>query len=203
MKASLAIIPVILTAYLFLNAPETPKLEQNGVVDLMYAKFKKAFPTYSQTRYNNALAILNYAVKLTTDTNQLAYILATAVGESGVVPIKEKRAAPGTPARKVQDKYWYTGYMGRGYVQLTWKYNYEKFAKVLGVDLVGNPDLALNPVYAAEILTMGMKKGMFTGVGLDRYINSAKVDFYNARKIINGLDHAERFADYARSIVNA
>jgi putative chitinase len=41
-------------------------------------------------------------------------------------------------------------YRGRGLKQLTGKYNYEKCGSSLGVDLVGNPDLLLEPMYAAR-----------------------------------------------------
>lgn len=41
-------------------------------------------------------------------------------------------------------------YRGRGLKQLTGKYNYEKCGKDLGVDFVGNPDLLLEPIYAAR-----------------------------------------------------
>jgi putative chitinase len=41
-------------------------------------------------------------------------------------------------------------YRGRGLKQLTGKFNYEKCGQELGVDLVGNPDLLLEPLYAAR-----------------------------------------------------
>ena len=41
-------------------------------------------------------------------------------------------------------------YRGRGLKQLTGKYNYEKCGADLGIDLVGNPDLLLEPIYAAR-----------------------------------------------------
>ena len=44
-------------------------------------------------------------------------------------------------------------YRGRGFVQLTGKSNYAKFGKLIGVDLVNNPDLASDPKIAARIAT--------------------------------------------------
>lgn len=87
---------------------------------------------------------------------------------------------------------------GRGYVQLTGRTNYHHMSKVVGVDLVENPDLALDPDVAAVILMEGMERGMFTGVGLGRYFNAITCDWVNARRIINGTDCAEQIAEIAR-----
>lgn len=43
-------------------------------------------------------------------------------------------------------------YHGRGLIQLTGKYDYEREGEELGVDLVADPDEAKNPVNAAAIL---------------------------------------------------
>ena len=100
----------------------------------------------------------------------------------------------------MQNKYWYTAYYGRGYVQLTWKDNYAKFGSLLGIDLVNNPDLALNPTSAGKIICIGMAKGMFTCVGLSDYFGPSKDDLTNARRIFNGLDKAAEFWNRTKAI---
>ncbi|BDS13045.1 glycoside hydrolase family 19 protein [Aureispira anguillae] len=135
------------------------------------------------------------------DLNKLAYILATARYESNFRPIEERRAAPSqTEVYNRQNRYWGTGYWGRGFVQLTHQKNYRKMSDFLGVDLVKNPSLALDPNNAAKILVYGMLNGLFTRQRLSQYINGSIVDFYQARKTVNGLDRAGRVAGYAEKI---
>lgn len=45
-------------------------------------------------------------------------------------------------------------YHGRGFIQLTHDYNYKKVGDVIGVDLVSNPDLMLQPDIAAKGLAV-------------------------------------------------
>lgn len=45
-------------------------------------------------------------------------------------------------------------YKGRGLIQITGRANYRTYGNVLGVDLVGNPDLALDPTIASQIFAI-------------------------------------------------
>lgn len=89
-------------------------------------------------------------------------------------------------------------YCGRGFVQLTWKNNYRAMSAVCGVDLVTDPDLAMNLPNATKILFHGMMHGSFTGKKLADYLNPAKDDWINARRIINGVDKANSIAAYGK-----
>ncbi len=142
-----------------------------------------------------------------TNKAQLAYILATTVHESGAGKYMEEIASGSAyeGRRDLGNNQSGDGvrYKGRGYVQITGRNNYTNWGKKLGIDLVGNPELAERPEIAAKILVGGMKEGSFTGKGLNDYINGSKTDFTGARRIVNGTDKAGTFAATAQSILNA
>lgn len=138
-----------------------------------------------------------------------AYLLATCWHETGdtMQPITEYGG------RKYFDKY-DTGklakalgntpeadgdgykYRGRGYVQITGRANYSKAGDWLKLDLLGNPDLALHPTVAAQVLVRGCSNGWFTGKKLADYLPG---DYVGARRIVNGTDRAELIAGYAEA----
>lgn len=131
------------------------------------------------------------------DDRWLAYMLATTHHETDrtMQPIEEYGKGRGKPYGKPDAQ---TGqiYYGRGFVQLTWDYNYRKMAKVAGADLLNHPELALELPIATKILFFGMTSGSFTGKKLADYFAPGIDDWRNARRIINGLDKAELVADY-------
>lgn len=90
---------------------------------------------------------------------------------------------------------------GRGYVQLTGRTNYTDAGAKLGYPLAGNPDLALRPDVAAQIMRQGMSQGWFTGKGFSDFLPSTtpanRAQFIQARRIINRLDRADDIAAYA------
>jgi putative chitinase len=100
-------------------------------------------------------------------------------------------------------------YCGRGYVQLTWKTNYQKADAALAKagliragDLMANPDLAMQPAIAAFIMVHGMRDGWFSGKKLSSYLpasgTATRDQYVDARRIINGTDRAELVEDYAQ-----
>lgn len=129
------------------------------------------------------------------DVRWLAYIFATVYRECGVAmyPVREWGLGRG---RTYGDPDPVTGfaYYGRGYPQLTWKANYAKMGAIIGVDLVHNPDRMLDPHISAQVMIIGMRDGIFTGKKLADYFSADVNDPVDARRIINGLDHAYEVA---------
>ena len=138
-----------------------------------------------------------------SNANHIGYIIGTVSHESAFLPRREIRANPVTQPSlyKLQERYWRTGYYGRGYIQITWVDNYRRLGNRIGLgeQLVTNPDLALEPDIAAHIAVVGMHEGLFTGYKLSHFdLPNYGYDFVNARKIVNGLDRAELIASYGR-----
>lgn len=140
------------------------------------------------------------------DPRHVAYIMATAYHESRFKSVKERLAANGTQVRAWQDRYWPSGFYGRGLPQLTWERNYKKYSPVVGIDLVKNPDAVLSHEVGAKILVHGMAYGGFTANGLysqnrlSRYFNESTEDWAGARAIVNGTFQHEKVTAAALAI---
>ncbi|MEL6321703.1 MAG: hypothetical protein AAFQ57_13805 [Cyanobacteria bacterium J06626_14] len=126
-----------------------------------------------------------------TDNAQIAYILSTVSTETEGVwrPISEYGGHCG--------QYGSGCFYGRGFTQITWRDNYRRMSDVVGVDLVADPEAALDPEIAAEIIVVGMRDGMFTGQSLDDYIGGGRANFHGARRIINDGDKMQFTANQA------
>jgi len=130
--------------------------------------------------------------------DQTAYVLATALWETAHT-MKPVREAYWYSENWRKDSLRYYPYYGRGYVQLTWRENYRFAGRQIGQKrLVDNPDLALMPEYAVPILVKGMKGGWFTGHKLEDHIGE-EANFRTARKIVNGMDKADKIAEIAQA----
>ena len=159
------------------------------------ASFRKSIRYFEE--WNTELYLSGDA---TVDKHWLAYILATGWHETGFkfMPVEEggkgRGYKYGIPNKRG------LVYYGRGDVQITWEDNYEKFAKLLNVDLVNNPALALDETVSIKIAFKGMYYGMFTGKCLRDYMNVNDIDPINARRIVNGVRKGELLPDKAEQI---
>jgi predicted chitinase len=87
-------------------------------------------------------------------------------------------------------------YRGRGPIQVTGRANYKKYGDLLGVDLIGNPDLAATPQYAFSTAGVFWKLN-----GLNELADVQ--DFTTITKRINGglngLAERERYYEIAKN----
>jgi hypothetical protein len=162
--------------------------------------------------------------------DEKAYMLATTFHETAahMKPVRETLAPTDDEAIRILDKsfargvmHWVTkpywrkdsagrSWLGRGYVQLTHKANYQAMTKILDVDLVADPTLAMTPDVAIRIMFEGMRRGVFTGHALHDYLDGVDEgaaedyrEFVNARKIINGTESADKIATAALTFKKA
>lgn len=184
------------------------------MIEIDFSKIRPMFGGHlTQAQVDNIERIVKVYQQYDTNTQRLAYVLGTAKWETAhtMEPVVER----GGPSYfKKYDKGTKLGavlgntlagdgykFRGRGFVQLTGRYNYSKVGKLIGVDLVANPDRALNPDIAARILVEGMLDGWFTGKSLKQYVDTVdgneRQEFVNARRTVNGEDRAAEIADIA------
>ena len=140
------------------------------------------------------------------DERWLAYILATAYHETNrtMRAIEEYGKGRGKEYGK-PDKETGKTYFGRGLVQLTWKRNYCAASEFLyqDIDLASHPERALELPVAAQIIVCGMLDGTFAGHKLEDFFSEATEDWRGARRIVNGLDCADKIAGYGKKFYAA
>ena len=89
-------------------------------------------------------------------------------------------------------------FAGRGYIQLTGRDNYTRYGKIIGVDLVSNPEKACDKDTAGLLLATFLKSN-------EPKIKTALVegDLRYARRLVNGGSHGiDRFTDaYNRGLM--
>ena len=126
---------------------------------------------------------------------QKAYIIATVEHETAKTfqPVRELF----WKSEDFRKRLPYYPYYGRGYVQLTHRRNYQEYSDILNIDMVKNPDIALQHDIAVFVLVHGFYTGIFTGYKLQKFINPNLCNYFDARKCINGLDKASYIARLA------
>lgn len=137
----------------------------------------------------------------------LAHVLAEVFHETGakMMPVRETFARSDDEAIDRLERAWRRGqltwvtkpywrkdkdgktWLGRGAIQITHPENYQKATKLTGVDLVSNPNAALQINVSAKIAVEGCRTGMFTGKKLSDFDRATVgYDHFNARSIVNG-----------------
>ena len=137
-----------------------------------------------------------------------AYALATACHETAYT-MQPVREAFWLSENWRRSHLRYYPFYGRGYVQLTWKPNYQRADTELDLKgrLTGNLDVAMDPDIAAKIMVKGMQDGWFAGDKkgkrhtLKRHLPASGAatlaQLTEARRIINGTDKAKKIAGEA------
>ena len=188
---------------------------KDKTIELDFNVIRSQFGRLNQSQVDGFNAILKAINEWGGDAKNplyVAYMLATAWHETAhtMKPIEEYGKGKGKRYGSNVDINGnrYTGlkhlYYGRGYVQLTWLTNYKNMGKVLGVDLVNKPELALDYNTASKIMIYGMLNGSFTGKRLSTYLKKGTLEeFKQARRIINGMDKATNIAYQAQAFLQA
>lgn len=86
-------------------------------------------------------------------------------------------------------------YRGRGFVQITGRWNYAHFGGEIGRDLIAQPDLALDPSVAAEIFAVFFRE---RGV---RPFADAREWHVVRRRVNGGVNGWPRFIDVVNKLV--
>jgi hypothetical protein len=95
-------------------------------------------------------------------------------------PVREKQASPQQAQLYAwQQRYWPSGYYGRGFLQHTWRHNYDMLEKALQLPLLTQPDLLLTVPVASKAFAW-----FFKNCGAAQH--ARKQDWKNVRRFING-----------------
>jgi hypothetical protein len=101
-------------------------------------------------------------------------------------PVEEQGKGAGQPYG-VPDPETGQTYYGRGFVQLTWKSNYQRADDEVGCDSVWHPEQQLEAGISGASGYRGMMEGWFRWPNMfAKYFNEGTDDPFHARDIING-----------------
>jgi len=196
--------------------------------DKFFAEVRKITGPLSPIQVSVLHSMLEKADDVGMNDERLAYVIATAYGESDLTPKREnmsysadriRQVWPSRPeavqySRKPTDlaNCVYNGRLGNrpgsndgwdfrggGLVQLTGRENYAKY----GID--DNPTAILTEQVSVDVLFDGMINGKFRGKKLADYDGPNGFDFVAARGIINSdvTANGAKYAGYARAFLNA
>jgi len=169
---------------------------------------QQIMPTLTEAKRQLYLPFINKVMEIyeINTTLRASAFLAQIAHESGELrfmqelwgptPAQKRYEPPGKKATELGNTQAGDGrrYKGRGAIQITGRANYKKYGDLLGVDLVGNPDLAATPQYAFSTAGLFWKLN-----GLNEMADVQ--DFIAITKRINGgttgLNERQKYYDIA------
>lgn len=170
-------------------APRTPAKSRNRFVDFL----NEAMPRYG----------------IDTPARAAAFLATCCFESQYFQKTKETRITnPRTPAqvkaKKYQDKYWHTGFYGRGLIQLTHEANYDAFDLAMfnqgapgsikeQADFRTNPELVAEPQWAVESACW-----YWQSHNLNQYAD--KHDFFSIQGIVNRGSASKEALDYDKRL---
>lgn len=88
-------------------------------------------------------------------------------------------------------------FCGRGFIQITGRWDYQHFGTETGHDLIGNPGLAMDPAVAAYVLAHFFKER-----GIPQFANARNWPMVR-RRVNGGMNGWERFSDVVTKLITA
>ena len=187
--------------------PTTLKqLEKAQKASITFAVFKANAPNVDDGTLREYLPHLNAAMltaDITSDTRKAVFIAQIGHESDGFQTLEEYSSGRQYEGRRdLGNTQSGDGrrFKGRGPIQITGRYNYQKYGNAIGVDLINNPELAATPEIGFQVTAEYWKQNE-----LNDYADRGQFDTVTSR--INGgqngrADRRRRWGNARRSLQN-
>lgn len=158
----------------------------------------------TQEQVDNTTKLVAEAIRRGLLKNQAANVLGQCAPETAftMAPVREAFYISDDfdrAERWRKNNLRYFPWYGRGHIQLTWEFNYQRQKERTGIDFIADPDKVMEWDNSVDIMFHGMMNGTFTGRALPEFVNENRTDHANARRVVNGTQAMHKIAAYARA----
>lgn len=149
-------------------------------------------PVLSQTldtyEVNSSLRVAHFVAQTCQESDQFCTTVEYASGEGYEGRADLGNTQPGDGVR----------YKGRGLIQLTGRANYAHYGNVLGLDLIGDPDIAAQPAISLKIACEFWKEH-----GLNAFADADDIETITRRINggLNGLTNRRNYLTRAKAVL--
>lgn len=143
-------IPMLLPEGSFVlnrEASKTLRFQEGGVVAAEHKHREKHIMDYARSQGIRGKELASFMGQMAHESGNFKYHTEVASGKKYEGRKDLGNTQPGDGPL----------YKGRGYIQITGRWNYNHYGKRLGVDLINNPELASSPEVASKIAVMYWK----------------------------------------------